>query len=540
MKILLFFIFINSLVSKEHPSYKVSFEPYYLLLDDSRQMFVNTYVENNKEVIKVYDSYYFNTRGNLCEMDKYGTLHIYRLPAITKTRHNSISTLAFIEDTLWVGTATSGIWLFDLDKKNFTRQIKLSWDENQRLPRNLKIVHDLKNQILWIPSFKKLDMYSTLEKKWTNLNGIYPALGVGKYPGRQNIKFDGDEVWIISTPGGILNYNYSTNEWKAYFNELIGTDTISYKRFDTQAVWISDDYVWAVTSLGNNSIANLRLSLLNKITREWYYFHPNNFNELVPILNSTENCTKRRITKYLLMRSKKYSFFYKDIINSSYYPDYKKYFVATDSNKIDYSIKVLENLSSKIDTNELCLIQNYSYFIQDNIIMHLNKFNELDSIPFLDHPIKYERILASHNEKLVIGSNYGIIILNLKTRKITKFSHHLKRHQYREMSKPYFYENKIYIIDYNEIGACEDNPEAITHLYEIDLIEDKLITYHSEKFESHDRNELKYSEEIESYYRFDGSVLIKNDEELFINDMIINEFDDQKYFIDREGLKIGH
>ncbi|KAA3616924.1 MAG: hypothetical protein D8M58_05005 [Calditrichaeota bacterium] len=521
---------------------KETFDPLILKINDTTECFVSTFSKYNNKVIKTNGSYYFNFTSTLGRLTESKQLEVFRIPKGENLYSNRIRSIELINDTLWVGASKNGIWLFDIFRKKFIDQIIVSRNERGQINGNLKFTFDRKHNILWVPSSRRLDMYSKSTNKWLNLTDLYTDFDIGEFPGRQSILLDNENVWVISSAhakskGGILNYNYSTNEWKAYVEDLKEKNSFPFTRYDQSGVWATTEYLWVMTSFGGNSIANLRLALLNKKNRHWTYFHPNDFSDLGPLLNKLENCKKQKIIRPLFKRSKRYIKFYKSIVSGEYSEKHIKYFSKTDSNKVSNSIQFLEKQVSQ-NHQDLCPSHDHKFVTRANKIFQVNGQDEIDSIAFTDFAMKYEKVFAVHNNKVVIGSNNGFIILDLRTKKITKFSEHLRRYPYNEMSKARINNDKIYISDYSEIGACEDNPSAIIHLYEIDLKNDNLFVFHSERFDSEKRLDPPFKVENGIRYRFNEKVLQVNGEEVEINKLPLNIFDNKKYFVDLEGIKI--
>lgn len=483
----------------------------------------HTVTSDNQKVFKINDKYYFNFINTLCVLDENNRIEIFRLPPGKEYYSNRISSIELIDDTLWISTRNNGIWLFDISKNIFSKQIAIYNPEKRELNGNLFMKYDYNKKILWVSSFMRLDMYSRKSNKWTNLNSKSFELGIGKQAGPYKILIDENDVWFEErswreSTGGILHYNYEKNEWRAYIKELDGMSKNEFNRYDLQDIVSSTDYLWVTTSFGENTAANIRLVLLNKNTRKWSYYHPNDFQNLAPIIKETENCQRIIILNSLLSSLNKYKNMYYYIKKGEdYYHYYEKYLSATDTNKINYSINVLSNIPVNKKTNSLCINNHMNYITKNNKIFYCNDRKELDSLAYLKLPLHYNKVLAEYENNLIVGTNHGIVIINISDKKIAKYlGLPSKDYDYENMTGVCINNNKIYLLDNSEISDDDyvaDN--AKIYLYEIDM--------------------NRYSVSVSNFPYQIGNQLVDS-LKMNLNSIITSDI--SKYSIDQEGLKI--
>ena len=190
-----------------------------------------------------------------------GQAEFHRLP-----RGSVITGLQRVDGKLWVATHREGIFVFDPETASFADELR---PVDAELRGNLRQFHDPHTGDIWVTRFKRLERYDRATGKWIDLTHIYANIGV-RQPSHAFVLPSKSFVWIYS-PGttgfGLLRWERSTGDWRAYRDELFPEGTATTLVTD---VVVGRDHVWTYGYADNEF--NFHISVYDEQADSWTRF----------------------------------------------------------------------------------------------------------------------------------------------------------------------------------------------------------------------------------------------------------------------------
>ncbi|HCJ66148.1 MAG TPA: hypothetical protein DHV62_02175, partial [Elusimicrobia bacterium] len=327
----------------------------------------NTTAINGAAAVEFEGRWYLPLTSGLGEFNPSDNgLLVYRLPK----SESGISSLAKIENKLWVGTWRDGIKIFDLTSKQFVDDFKVSQSTEFGANENLKFVYDQKTETIWISSFHRIDIYDTKIGLWENLNHIYTKLGIDEPPGNNYAVIETTFVWIVPfaerrSKGVLLCYNKISGEWKTYHHDELMGDQSPYATIDCFVV--SPKYAWVL--VGFQNYYDTRIAEYDKNNGKWKIFR----------LIQTEETIDRLLNDISMIKS--YPRFDLARFLRGCQDGYKRYHQDSDLKKYfeDYSEEKMEKIVNKLSKiPQLDMMEKIPYFGMHKNFVLRNKIFSLD------------------------------------------------------------------------------------------------------------------------------------------------------------------
>lgn len=256
-------------------------------LDNNIKWFPNTeLIDGQPAFHQDLRHWFFISKGGLIRYDK-ETKHteIFRINDLSLTNEAWLTGFAKVDKKLWVSTWNI-VYVFDMEKMQFTDSFSVMKNNNVRESLNLTLVYDFTSDNIWASTFMHLYLYDA--KQWINLDNIFKDFDIGE-PSSQHIIFiDEDFVWVAAPPhthskGALLQYNKKTKEWRAFKKEDIeGLDFYGIE-VDITDIISSQKYVWIGPFYYKNRFV---FPVYDKKINSWKIYEENNYNEAIELLIS--------------------------------------------------------------------------------------------------------------------------------------------------------------------------------------------------------------------------------------------------------------
>lgn len=350
-------------------------------------------------------------------------ISVIPLPEV-KSKYPLIAGMAIVNNTLWIPMRRDeGIFLFNLDQQSFMGSLKTAKGTGFGEGANVSIIQDYDNQKIWMSSFKHLDVYDIKTGRWTNLDSIFPELGIGQPSSEHKIMPDGDMIWINAgaharSRGGLIQIDMKRNRRTVFREELVGTMLIP-DRIDRVDLLSSRNYLWAYFTIQNGY--NFYIAVYDKKNQTWRSYHQAAIVPAIELLIKELPHVKWLGKNFLLGLSRIIS--EKFEANHPYRLDNKQLNVLTSA--VDRLKAAYKNYNIDPGFENFGL---YNHSIHNSNIFEMNKpWGEMKLLQKINLPqIMFQRLVGTTGQNIVLETSEGLATVDIDE-KILRYLSPLKK-----------------------------------------------------------------------------------------------------------------
>lgn len=400
-----------------------TFKPHYQSYNDSVWL-PNTTAYDFISAFSYNDNIYFALNGGIGKYNQ-DSLMVYPYPLYGKLK-GSIRSVIQINNELWVAIRNDGIGIFDMNINSFIRKLEIEDESNFERPfSNINMKYDKEYNTVWISTNNGLYSFNINKEELINRTQKYKELINNRIYNHTPIIIDKENIWIISNsdPGSLLSYNKSNGKWIVFRDELVGFE--STERIHMFAVITTPNFLW-LDVRGNKKFGHV--VEYNKENKTWKIYEYSELSEMINrLIKELPNIeifshTSGSFPKSYLENYKKY---YRETIkNPDDFKEYKEYYVGYDENVIDDMLEKINSIKDiEIFSAEFIKYNNKIDFTYKNQLVFHDENGYIISTKqnYLDEIIEYLYPLIQHDDEVILISNKGLSLLDLKSYSLSVF-----------------------------------------------------------------------------------------------------------------------
>ena len=417
--IIIFLLIFGVLVFAEERENNLTIKPHYQTYNDSI-WYPNTTAYDFKPIYNYNGNDYLALYGGIGKLN-HDSLYVIPYPAYGNYKQ-SVKSFIKVDNKIWVTVQFEGIFVFDLSKNRFEKEIILKNEVVSEFPySNIELHIDNKKNNIWISTYSNIYRYDIKTELIDNVTSeVTNLVGSGLYSNTP-ILIDDKGVWFIinKSPGHVVFYDNSEGTWNAYHNELVQNNPISdFKIF--QAI-SSSNYLWL------NVYDNEKFSHIVEFDKSHSTWNQYEIMEISNMLDRLINalpkikvysCTSRTfpigvLENYIQLYHKKQK-------SPSVYAMYDKYYLNFDEEKIQKTLKMLYSVKHvELLTSTFHSFDYHKSFLYNNKIFELDEHRtNFDLNRYIARLIDFNHLVSIYDTELLFISDKGLNILNIETNEI--------------------------------------------------------------------------------------------------------------------------